>query len=481
LLQQQGHLDEAELHLRRAIAARVNYASAHRTLGVLLNNQRRYADAVPVWTQAMALKPDDRVICEGLGRTLVEVGQFDPALGHYRAALRQFPDDNGFLAAQGAVLALLSRWEEGAEILQRAAAVDPTIANIWSNLATCLKMSGRYPEAAAAVRRATEIDPGMANAQWNLSLLELLQGHFRAGWDRYDWRWQVDGFPSPRRSFPIPVWRGESLVGKRVLVHWEQGFGDTIQFVRLLPALKARGATVVLECQAPLCDLFATAAGADVAVRTGNPLPLCDYYVALLGICRFIDLDLLHPERAGLPDVPYLRADAARMAEWAPRLAPAMAGRKRIALVWAGNSTHGNDHSRSLPLAPMSWLFEGRDWDCHLLQVNVRDEDAALLDAYPQVRRLGGELRDFADTAAVLAQMDLLITIDTSVAHLAGALGVPVWTMLAKVPDWRWQLGRDDAPWYPSLRLFRQEIAGEWGPVIERVRQELGEMGFHAG
>jgi len=469
--QQQGNLAGAERWLRRALAAHPRYSPAHRTLAAVLGARGRFAEALPLWRSAAELRPGDPVVQDGLGRSLAELGRFDEAVAVYRRAQAQFPDERHFIAAEGAVLASIPRWDEAASVLRRAVSLSPDRADVWSNLGTSLKNTEDFAGAVAAFRRACDLDPTLANAQWNLSLLLLLLGRFEEGWDRYEWRWRVNGFPSPRRSFPVPAWQGEPLDGKRILVHWEQGFGDTIQFVRLLPLLKELGAEVVFECQPQLFDLFTALPAVDQLVRAGEPVPMVDLHIPLLGIPRIVGLDLNRPERAGLPPGPFLRARPERVAEWAPRLAGAKG--LKVGLVWAGSPTLAGDCLRSPGLAALAPLFDVPDVTFFTLQMGPGRQDLAGFDAPANFVDIAAGIRNFDDTAAIMAGLDLVISSCTAPVHLAAALGVPTWVLLSVVPDWRWQLGRPDAAWYPSARLFRQTRPGDWPSVVEAVRQAL--------
>jgi Flp pilus assembly protein TadD len=471
--QQAGDLAAAERRLRRALAARPRYAAAHRSLAAVLAARGRHAEALPLWESALELRPGDAVVHDGLGRCLIELDLAERAVAVYREARRLFPDDPGLIAAEGAALASVPDWEAAAPVLTRAAALFPGRADVWSNLGTALKNTEDFEGAVNAFRRACEADPNLANAQWNLSLLLLLLGQCEEGWERYEWRWKVRGFPSPARQFPVPLWQGEALAGKRICVTWEQGFGDTIQFVRLLALLKARGAQLVFECQGPLYELFLGVPWVDLLVRAGDPLPMVDCHIPLLGIARVVGLDLNRPEASGLAPGPFLAADPAAVARWAERLGERR--RLRVALAWAGSSGHRNDHNRSLPLPLLAPLLDG-DWDCVAVQVELREADRAFLAGRPEVRVVGDGIRDFADTAAILAQVDVLIAVDTAVAHLGAALGVPTWVLMPAVPDWRWQLGRTDSAWYPSLRLFRQTRRGDWTDVVGSLRLALQSL-----
>jgi tetratricopeptide (TPR) repeat protein len=330
---------------------------------------------------------------------------------------------------------------------------------------------GRYQEALAAFNAAISLAPNYAEARANRSHLRLLLGDY-GGWDEFDWRWRTEEEAHTKLNILRPLWRGEPIEGRSILVFAEWGFGDAIQFVRYVPLLKQRGAKVTLLAQAQLVGLFGSI-GADSVVFGTPDLPSTDFY------CQTLSLPLAFGTRLDtIPArVPYLAADKARIAKWKPRL-PKLAWHgtkrmRRIGVVWAGNPGFKGDATRSVGLRNMAPLLAGKGVQFVSLQQKLRDGDSEILRAHPNVLHLGDALEDFQDTAAIISLLDLVITTDTSVAHLAGALAKPVWVLLEFTPDWRWLLEREDCPWYPTARLFRQRALGDWHGVVERVRAAL--------
>ena len=309
----------------------------------------------------------------------------------------------------------------------------------------------------SSFERAIHRRPDHAAAHWNLADCRLLLGDFERGWQEYEWRWKRDQREIKQREFPQPRWSGaEALAGRTILLHSELGLGDTLLFCRYAKEVAARGARVVLEVQPPLVTLLAGLAGVAQIVASGDPLPVFDCH------CPLMSLPLAFRTHLGTvpADVPYVRSDPARVAQWRSRLGAS--AKPRVGLVWSGSVALRNDQ-RSMALADMLPLVDDRaEWVS--LQKELRDADREDLASRAAIRHLGDELRDFSDTAALVDLMDLVVTVDTSVANLAGAMGKKVWILLPYNPhDWRWMLTREDSAWYPTARLFRQPAPGDWG------------------
>jgi hypothetical protein len=337
-----------------------------------------------------------------------------------------------------------------------------------SSRGVALQALNRHAEAIASFDRALALAPDYADAHFNRSLARLAIGDYRAGQLEYEWRWKRTGAAPLRLNRPL--WLGETpLAGKTILLHAEQGLGDTIQFVRYVPRLAAAGAKVVLEVHPELKAPLSRVPGAAAVIGRGEPRPAFDLH------CPLGSLPLAcKTEPASVPaDIPYLAAEPARVERWRERLAAL--DPPRIAIVWAGNAAHANDRNRSLPFAKLAPLWANSRARFVGLQRDLRAGDAPLLQGAP-VLHLGSELADFDDTAAVLAGCDLLIAVDTAVAHLAGALGRPLWVLLPFSADWRWTKDSDRSPWYPSARLYREARPGGWDDVIARVARDLAAL-----
>ena len=373
------------------------------------------------------------------------------------------------LCNRGAALRALNRFDEALRDYDRALAVMPRYASAWNNRGVALAALNRHPQALEAYERALEVDPDFVRARFNRSLSRLVLGDFERGLPDYEFRWAGSDLQGSARAFRQARWTGrEDLRGKTILLYAEQGFGDTIQFCRFVPQVKSRGAKVLLEVQAPLKGLAASLPGVDTVIASGEPLPPFDLHCPLISLALSLGTRVDSIPR----DAPYVTAPAERIERWRARLGET-AG-PRIGLAWSGSTTLKNDHNRSIGLSRLAAL---RCEGCTLvsLQKDVRDSDRLALDG-SAIARFENDIVDFQDTAALVTLMDLVISVDTSVAHLAGAMAKPVWILLPFSPDWRWLLEREDSPWYPTARLFRQRSIGDWGPLIEKVRRELQQF-----
>ena len=475
-----GHLQAAIAHLRHALQRQPS-ATAWYQLGRARERQGQRREACAAWTQALALDAEHLPSLEALGRCYLEEGDATGAELCYRRALAQAPDNlalrNGLalaLEAQGRFEAALTcLWP-----LRHLADREPRLAN---NLGLLHQHLGLLQAARGWYRLALDRAPEAREIEWNLALCLLQSGDFDEGWRRFEARWDLPGFREQRRRFPTPPWDGRPLDGETLLLHAEQGLGDTLQFVRLAPHAAARGARVVLECQPSLAPLLTGLDGIEAVVPRGAPLPPHRHHCPLMGLPRALGLTL---EQLPAAPIPYLHADPARRARWQQRL-PARDGRPRVGVVWAGNPrrhdpvTRRIDRRRSLPLEHLLPLLE-RDDVCWIsLQ---RDEAAARAQSLLGrlgVHAVGPHLADFADTAAVVAELDLVIAVDTAIVHLAGAMGRPVWVLSRFDACWRWLHGREDSPWYPTLRLLRQPRPGDWNALLRRVARDLDAFTAH--
>jgi tetratricopeptide (TPR) repeat protein len=496
---QQGHPGEAERLFRAAVKANPGAPQAWSHLGQALHAQRRAAEALECLDKARMLAPDDVNILNQHANALLSCGEPENALAEFKAVLGRMPQHvearincglaqaalgapelalgefetalklaPGHPVAQynrGVALIGLGRYAEAVAANDGVLAAVPDHANAWLNRGKALAQLARFDDAIASYGNAIALRKDFADAHFNRALALLTLGDYRRGFEEYEWRSRRTGMV-PEKSRGRPLWLGDyPLARKTVLLHAEQGLGDTIQFARYVPLLAAQGAKIVLEVQAELKPLLSGLGGATVIARGEAPPPF-DVH------CPVGSLPLaLKTELSSVPaQIPYLSADETRLAKWSARIG-ALA-QPRIALVWAGNASHDNDRNRSIAFAKLAPLFSEAPASFISLQRDVRDDDAASLAAEKSVTHIGGELEDFSDTAAVLALCDLAITVDTAVAHLAGAMGRPVWVLVPFAPDWRWTLQGETTPWYPTARLFRQTALGHWQNVIERVGAE---------
>ena len=467
-LQGLGRLGDAVSAYNTAILYKPDIAEAHSNLGNVLQELQRLDEAIAAYRNAIDCKPDYAQAHANLGNTLKKVGQLDEAVAAYNNAIRCKPDFAEAHSNLGTALQELGRLDEAVSAYNTAILCKPDFAEAHSNLGNTLKSLGRLDEAIAAYNTAIGCKPDYAPAHFNLGIGLLLAGDFSNGWTEYDWRWRGGIKEQKPKDVSTPEWRGEDLNGRTILLYAEQGLGDTIQFCRYAPLVAARGGRVVLEAPRSLLRLLAGLQGVDRLIAAGDPLPACDFHCPLMSLPHVFGTTL-----ATIPaSIPYLPVEAPRRQHWQQRLGP-VTGR-RVGIIWAGNPKHQNDRNRSLPftaLAPL-WNIPGISW--YSLQVGERrtDLDAALPG---MIEDLSPALDDFAETAAAISQLDLLLTVDTSVAHLAGAIGRPAWVMLPLAPDWRWLTERVDSPWYPSARLFRQTERGAWGGVIHNIAAALVE------
>lgn len=450
-----------------ALQRKPDYAEALLNRGNALAALKDYAAALAACEQLLALKPDDAEAYSNRGLALAGLKQHAAAVASYDQALALKPDYAE--ACYNRANALLAQKQFAAAIAgyNQAIALRPDCAEFYGNRGIAQFELGEFAAAIASYDLATAYQPDYLNAHWNKGLASLLLGDFAQGWRLYECRWHRESEAAIRRSeLTQPLWLGgQSLAGKTLMLHGEQGFGDMLQFCRYAPLLAAQGARVVLEVLRPLQALMQSLPGVAEVVVKGQPLPAHDLQCPLLSLPFACQTRL-----ENIPaTTPYLFSDAARRAAWGERLGEP--SRPRIGLVWSGNPQHKNDHNRSLALSELlPWLPPEFDYLC--LQKDVREADQALLAA-SGIRHFGEALTDFAETAALCASLDLLISVDTSVVHLAGALGKPAWVLLPQVPDWRWLLERDDSPWYPAMRLYRQMQAGDWSSVLRRVQGDL--------
>ena len=459
--------DEAMASLDKALAIAPDSFDTINTRGNVLLKLNRAADAIAAFERVLALEPRFLGARANLGNALAQLGRFDEALAHYDALLAVQPAHPETLVNRGSALAGLGRQEEALAAFDRALALRSDYAKARLGRGASLAALNRHQEALAEYGTLLATDKSNADVQHNESLSLLTLGDYRRGFQRYEARWLRTGMPR-RKSFGKPLWLGEyPLARKTILVAAEQGLGDTIQFARYAAQLARGGAKVVLEVQPALVPLLSRLAGVSSVVGRGDPLPAYDVY------CPAGSLPLaLRTEISTIPaNVPYLAASEQRVAKWRERLGPLPS--PRIAVAWSGSASHANDRNRSITLERFAPLLVGGQGSVVSIQRELRDGDADALARLPNVMHVGDALGDFDDTAAVVALADLVISVDTSVVHLAGAMGRPVWALLPFQPDWRWLLDRADSPWYPTVRLFRQPKPGDWESVMARVKEEL--------
>lgn len=434
-----GQLDEAAALYGQAVARHPDSAAAANNLGNIYREQERYEEAIACYRQVVALEP-------GL------------AEGYYNL---------------GSALRLNESFQEALIQLHKAVQLRPDYADAWNNLALTLKNIGDLDRSLKCFNRAVNLNPELAVARWNRSFVHLLKEDFHAGWSDFEWRFRI---PQHKTIYPFHLegerWLGQAAPEATILVHDEQGLGDTLQFVRYLPLLKARCGKVLLETRAELLDLLQRNRIADqIIVRSadGRPKAAYDFYIPLMSLPG-----LFQASAQTIPkDVPYVVADRKKAEQWRDKLA---APGLKVGLVWSGRPQHGNDRNRSCRLADLMPLLQIPGIHFVGLQKGVGAEQAEALPPGIDFINIGDDLKDFGDTAAVLANLDLLISVDTAVIHLAGAMGRPAWVMIPFIADWRWGMYRQDCLWYPTVQLFRQERPKDWPGVVNQMRQRLLEI-----
>ena len=507
VLKSQGRISEALEWYRRAVSLYPDAADGHFNLGKALFEARQLAESQEWFRRVIAIQPEDAEAHNYLGQILHELGEAGEARKFYLGAIRLKPDFVEALSNLGALLMELGEFASAEALLCRALQISPEFQCACRNLGTVLARQGRFVEAFATFRKvlltnptdaqtlcsmgfsldslgdldgarecfelALKAEPDSALVRFNLSPHLLLAGNFAEGWSWYERRWELRQFTGKPRPYAQPRWRGEEIAGGSIFLFAEQGLGDTLQFVRYALLLAERGARVFLEVQQPLHQLLLNLhPGITLFAKDREDLPVADWHSPLLSLPSVFGTDL-----SNIPShVPYLFADDDKAKQWAKRLGTSALW---VGVVWSGNPEHTRDRLRSVPweqfrglLSTPGVCFYSLQKGPASLQVKTPVPQSEFCDLEPY-------LIDFTDTAAIIANLDLVITVDTSVAHLAGAMGKPVWVLLAHAPDWRWLQKRTDSPWYPTARLFRQSAAGDWAEVLAQVRQALEELTSH--
>ena len=454
----------------KAIALNPSQAAYFLERAAALAEMGRQAEAVQAYDQAIALDPNDALAHAYRGAALLGLGQANPAIESFHTALALDAQCVAAYLNRGNAYLKQQDFQRALADYDQAIRLQANHALAHANRGVALKHLHRLDESMASMERAIALDPHYKDAQFNLALTQLLRGDLRDGFRGYHVRWQTPTFAPIRRNFAQPLWLGEtSIAGKRLLVHNEQGLGDSIQFARFISLAARAGAQVIYEVEKPLFELFQPLEGVHQLVRQREPLPEFDLYCPVMSLPVAFGCTL---ESLPAPSA-YLQASNAKRDQWAARLGAK--NELRVGLVWSGSATHQADLQRSIALsALLSALPAGLDYVS--LQKELRENDAQVLATQPQIRHFGAELNDFSDTAALCSLMDVVVAVDTSVAHLAGALGVKTLLLLPHLPDWRWLLDRSDSPWYPSMQLLRQSQAGDWEPVLQQLFEALEQQ-----
>lgn len=501
-LQAEGRPGDVQTVCRQILEQNRDYTPALRLLGALLGHAGKYEEAAEFLSRCVRLDPDDAFAHSTLGAALQSLGHPEKALTHIARAVEIQPQAAQLQYNLGKALRDHKRMEEAAAAFRKAIELQPAFAPAYNNLGNTLRDLGRPEEALPVYQAALQMrpnhpptlhnmglsfrdllrlpeamrcfdtslafEPGYHECRMSRAMVLLLAGHFPLGWNEYEARFDVPRANANRRDYGKPPWDGTDPEGRTLLLYAEQGFGDAIQFVRYAPLLAHRGAHVIVECRPELVGLFGSLHGIDQVISVDDEVPEIDAYRGLMSMPLIFGTT---PDTVPA-EVPYLRADRAKVRRWRKIIEP---GGLRVGLVWAGAAGYGNDRNRSLTLDRLEPILAAAPEGARFYSLQKGPAAAQALEPPPGTRvlDLSAELDDFTDTAAAIDNLDLVISVDTAVGHLAGAMGKPVWLMIPHVPDWRWMLNRTDSPWYPSMKLFRQPASGVWDAVIQSVAADL--------
>lgn len=466
---QAGRLPEAEACYQQVLHADPANADGLHYLGLVAHQVGKNEIAIELFDKALASRPGYAEAWSNRGLALHDLGRYEDAIASYDHALSARPAFAEASFNRGNALQQLGRVSEALASYDAALAIQPGYWEVLGNRGNALQKLNRYEEACASYERSLAIEPSFADAHWNLGLCRLTCGDFANGWPEIEWRWQTREFSAHRRDFSQPLWLGcQSIAGRTILLHAEQGLGDTLQFCRYAPLVAALGAVVLLEVQGALLPLLGGLGGVSRLLAQGETLPAFDFHCPLLSLPLAFGTTV-----ASIPaPIPYVRADAALAAQWRARLGEKRA--PRIGITWSATRATAYGIARSIPLAEFLKIIPPGA-QCVSLQKDLDEEERALIESRAVILHFG---TGFADTAALVESMDLVVSVDTSIAHLAGAMGKPVWILMPRAGDWRWMRDREDSPWYPTARLYRQPVAGDWASVVKRVGEDLARLPF---
>lgn len=473
-LHSQRNLKDAEILCRRILEKEPDNADANHFMGIIAYEVGRLDIARDYLEKAIRMNPDNPSCYLNLGNIVHEEGKYEESMAWYEKAIRlNYADKRKAYNNLGVALTRLGRLNEAVEAFKRSIELDPLYHEAHNNIGETYKFLGEYDRALESYEQAVRLSPEFVPARWNRSMLYLLKGDFEKGWAEYEWRWQRPNTPK-RKIDAGMIWDGRPLHEKTLFVYEEQGMGDTLQFIRYLPLIRHLGGYVIFEVLSPMVRLVESFKGFDrlwVAIRNVDTRPTdrFDFHIPLMSLPRIFNTRLDTIPK----DIPYLQADPHLVRLWEKRLETKPGF--RIGVVFAGHPEHANDAVRSTFLSSFSPLKKLKGLQIISLQKEKYEKWTDISPSEVFDQDLGEEISDFADTAAIIENLDLIISIDTAVVHLAGALGKEVWTLLPFSPDFRWMIDREDSPWYPTMKLFRQPQPGDWGAVFEKVGRCLEE------
>jgi len=439
--------------------------------GNLLLGENKYEMAIDCFTRAISIKPNHPAAFYNRGNALLGLSRFTDAINSFDQCISFNPKSAEAYFNRGIAQVALKQFAKAVHSFDRAIEIKPAFSGAFNNRGLAQQSLLHLKDAISSFDMAVNLDPKLFGARLNLSLCLLLSGDFKRGWKEFECRWDEGGYCSlENRNFSMPRWDGkESLKNKTIFLYGEQGFGDAIQFSRYISRVAQLGAKVIVEAPAALFQLFSHIEGITEIIKRGDAVPRCDFHYPLLSLPHAFNTDLSSiPSPQG-----YLKASKQKVAQWKKKIGKK--NKPRIGLVWSGNTGHQNDQNRSIALESfISILGSEHDYVC--LQNEIKEAEQATLLLHPEIQYFGPEITDFEDTAALCSLMDVIISIDTSVAHLAGALGKPTWLLLPQLPDWRWLLNRSDSPWYESMKLYRQTTVGDWAETLAEVKADLASL-----
>jgi tetratricopeptide (TPR) repeat protein len=472
ILNNEGKSEEAENICKKVISISPETADAYGVLGIIFYDRELFEEAIENYKKAIEINGKKADYHTNLGAALEKLERFDESVKAHEKAIELDPNQSKYYYNLAMALRGDDRWEDSIEILRKSIELDPAHVDSLFSLGNNLNKLGHYDEALKFLNKAHKIAPEDQRVLYNRSFIYLLKGELRDGFRDYEARFEQgdDFLYMPDFTKDKPLWDGSDLNGKTILLHAEQGFGDMIQFIRYIPELKKMGARIIVESHEPLQDFLQQIDAIDTLLRKGVVIPKFDYHAPILSMPYFFDTDL-----DTIPnETPYMHAYPEKIAQWQEHLN--IDGLK-VGFIWAGREVHKNDHNRSCKLADFEQLMDIPNVTFFSLQKGrCEDEIAELAKQHKNVIDLGSKIEDFTDSAAIIEQLDLVISVDTAVVHMAGALNKPVWTLLPFVPDWRWMLEREDSPWYPSMRLFRQPKIKDWDSVFALIKNELEKL-----
>jgi tetratricopeptide (TPR) repeat protein len=465
-LRDEGQTEEAVSCFEQAIQINPEQADTYNNLGITLQSLEKLDEAIQWYHKALRIHPDYVNAHFNLGRALQQKERLGDAIDCFREVIRLTPEHYAAHYCMGRILLEINQIDEAIASFRNAVQLNHDFPEAFHDLGIAYQEKNMTADSIASFRKALLLNPDDADAHWNLSLGLLLSGDFSEGWKEFEWRLKVSAFPP--RPFLQPKWDGSDIAGRAILLHEEQGFGDTIQFIRYAPLVAQRGAKVIVECKRELKPLIETVDGLDRVIEQGEELPEFDLHCPLMSLPFVFETTV----QSVPATIPYLRAEAGLTGQWRKKVY-GVPSRYRIGLVWSTELRFTSHNRRACSLEVFAPLADVEGAAFYSLQKGKAAEEAKTPPEGMLLIDYTGEINDFGDTAALIENLDLVITVDTAVAHVAGALGKPVWNLLPFVPAWRWMLHREDSPWYPTMRLLRQPEPGDWSTPVTTILEEL--------